>query len=49
MKSLAPGDHYEVEISIYVFSPPLVPGTYSARVKNMESNTVKFKILEKMN
>ena len=49
MKSLAPGEQYEVEISIYVFSPPLVPGTYSARVKNMESNTVKFKILEKMN
>jgi len=46
LKTVEPGNEYEIAYSLYMFSPPLKPGIYSVRTKGIESNTVKVNILD---
>ena len=44
LKILRPGRSLRETYSLYVFSPPLRPGTYTARMRGIHSNEVTFTI-----
>lgn len=46
VRTLPPGEAFTKTLSLHVFSPPLAPGTYTARVTGMASNVVKFTIAQ---
>lgn len=48
LKVLRPGRSINESYSLYMFSPPLKPGVYTARMRNLESNEVKFTIKRSM-
>ena len=43
-ETLAPGESRRVEYSLHMFSPPLPVGTYTAKMRDVPSNTVTFEI-----
>ena len=48
LKVLRPGQTITESYSLYMFSPPLKPGTYTVRMSDIDSNKVIFKIEEAM-